>query len=185
MFTSSRQNTRWTVVNWIHKWGGDFTGCIHDFSFVSFLTFPCFFLLRCRIPWFHYPIVYDIRSKPRKIISPTGSKGTRLCVLMQLLHVHTFNMNTVHNLDIHVYGRLLGNSDLSIPIVYRSSDGKHWPSSSCPSTGNNASWYVQKVRIGLWWESSALHYEWGMYRLCMHNAQEEFFFFFRDHKYNF
>ena len=28
-----------------------------------------------RIPWFHYPIIYDIRSKPRKIISPTGSKG--------------------------------------------------------------------------------------------------------------
>lgn len=215
---------------------------------------------------------------------------------MQLLHVHNFNMNTIHNLDEHVYSRLLGNSDLSIPIVIlssfsnpqngtctcnalehhlilqpprshgqlvvivstvlwlqhklavipcvvaaffslentftcnmashqyskifvahrvwetcsvvshmkiqkkvlcrhghskvhcaillcsfiilnRSSDGKHWPSSACSSTGNNASWYVQKVRIGLWWESSALHYEWSMYRLCMHNAQGEFFFF--------
>ncbi|THD26482.1 Mitochondrial prohibitin complex protein 2 [Fasciola hepatica] len=28
----------------------------------------------CRIPWFQYPIIYDIRSKPRKITSPTGSK---------------------------------------------------------------------------------------------------------------
>ena len=101
MFTSSRQNSRWTVLNWIHKWGGDFTGCTHNFPLVSFLTFRCFFLLRCRIPWFHYPIVYDIRSKPRKIISPTGSKGTRLCVLM-LLHVHTFNMNTVPNLDMYM-----------------------------------------------------------------------------------
>ena len=82
MFASSRQNSRWTVLDWIHKWGGDFTGCTHHFPLVSFLTFPCFFLLRCRIPWFHYPIVYDIRSKPRKIISPTGSKGTWLCVLI-------------------------------------------------------------------------------------------------------
>nr|CDS33227.1 prohibitin [Hymenolepis microstoma] len=27
-----------------------------------------------KIPWFQYPIIYDIRSKPRKITSPTGSK---------------------------------------------------------------------------------------------------------------
>ncbi|VDD75337.1 unnamed protein product [Mesocestoides corti] len=30
--------------------------------------------LHVRIPWFQYPIIYDIRSKPRKITSPTGSK---------------------------------------------------------------------------------------------------------------
>ncbi|VDL63240.1 unnamed protein product [Hymenolepis diminuta] len=30
--------------------------------------------LHFRIPWFQYPIIYDIRSKPRKITSPTGSK---------------------------------------------------------------------------------------------------------------
>lgn len=34
--------------------------------------------LHFRIPWFHYPIVYDIRSKPRKIISPTGSKDLQM-----------------------------------------------------------------------------------------------------------
>ncbi|XP_022784785.1 prohibitin-2-like [Stylophora pistillata] len=28
--------------------------------------------------WFHYPIIYDIRSKPRKIISPTGSKDLQM-----------------------------------------------------------------------------------------------------------
>ncbi|VDP80180.1 unnamed protein product [Echinostoma caproni] len=33
-----------------------------------------FLLLFCRVPWFQYPIIYDIRSKPRKITSPTGSK---------------------------------------------------------------------------------------------------------------
>ncbi|CAH8682032.1 unnamed protein product [Schistosoma rodhaini] len=30
--------------------------------------------LHFRIPWFQYPIIYDIRSRPRKITSPTGSK---------------------------------------------------------------------------------------------------------------
>ena len=34
--------------------------------------------LHFRIPWFHYPIVYDIRSRPRKISSPTGSKDLQM-----------------------------------------------------------------------------------------------------------
>lgn len=35
--------------------------------------YPC--SLPSRIPWFQYPIIYDIRARPRKISSPTGSKG--------------------------------------------------------------------------------------------------------------
>lgn len=31
--------------------------------------------LHFRLPWFQYPIIYDIRAKPRLIKSPTGSKG--------------------------------------------------------------------------------------------------------------
>ncbi|XP_064598919.1 prohibitin-2-like [Liolophura sinensis] len=31
-----------------------------------------------RVPWFHYPIIYDIRSRPRKISSPTGSKDLQM-----------------------------------------------------------------------------------------------------------
>merc|ERR1712024_88628 len=34
--------------------------------------------LHFRIPWFQYPIVYDIRSRPRKITSPTGSKDLQM-----------------------------------------------------------------------------------------------------------
>ncbi|RXG69255.1 Prohibitin-2 [Armadillidium vulgare] len=30
--------------------------------------------LHFRIPWFQYPVIYDIRARPRKITSPTGSK---------------------------------------------------------------------------------------------------------------
>jgi len=34
--------------------------------------------LHFRLPWFQYPIIYDIRSKPRKITSPTGSKDLQM-----------------------------------------------------------------------------------------------------------
>jgi len=34
--------------------------------------------LHFRVPWFQYPIVYDIRTRPRKISSPTGSKDLQM-----------------------------------------------------------------------------------------------------------
>ncbi|XP_014771498.1 prohibitin-2 [Octopus bimaculoides] len=34
--------------------------------------------LHFRIPWFHYPIIYDIRARPRKLSSPTGSKDLQM-----------------------------------------------------------------------------------------------------------
>jgi prohibitin 2 len=34
--------------------------------------------LHFRIPWFQYPITYDIRAKPRLIKSPTGSKDLQM-----------------------------------------------------------------------------------------------------------
>lgn len=34
--------------------------------------------LHFRIPWFHWPIIYDIRSRPRKLSSPTGSKDLQM-----------------------------------------------------------------------------------------------------------
>jgi len=34
--------------------------------------------LHFRIPWFQYPIIYDIRTRPRKISSPTGSKDLQI-----------------------------------------------------------------------------------------------------------
>jgi prohibitin 2 len=34
--------------------------------------------LHFRVPWFHQPIIYDIRSKPRKMTSPTGSKDLQM-----------------------------------------------------------------------------------------------------------
>jgi prohibitin 2 len=34
--------------------------------------------LHLRVPWFQYPIIYDIRARPRKISSPTGSKDLQM-----------------------------------------------------------------------------------------------------------
>lgn len=34
--------------------------------------------LHFRIPWFQYPIIFDIRARPRKISSPTGSKDLQM-----------------------------------------------------------------------------------------------------------
>ena len=47
--------------------------------------------LHFRIPWFQYPIIYDIRSRPRKISSPTGSKDLQECTLSlaELVHLNS------------------------------------------------------------------------------------------------
>lgn len=40
-----------------------------------FMRLPASF---SRIPWFQNPIIYDIRARPRKISSPTGSKDLQM-----------------------------------------------------------------------------------------------------------
>nr|XP_033336558.1 prohibitin-2 [Megalopta genalis] len=55
--------------------------------------------LHFRVPWFHYPIIYDIRSRPRKISSPTGSKDLQM---------------------VNISLRVLSRPDAStLPIMYR------------------------------------------------------------------
>uniref|UniRef100_T1IJD9 Prohibitin n=1 Tax=Strigamia maritima TaxID=126957 RepID=T1IJD9_STRMM len=46
-------------------------GGIKNTIYTEGLPIPC-------VPWFHYPIIYDIRSRPRKISSPTGSKDLQM-----------------------------------------------------------------------------------------------------------
>jgi prohibitin 2 len=55
--------------------------------------------LHFRIPWFQYPIIYDIRSRPRKISSPTGSKDLQMV-----------------NISLRVLSRPNANS---LPTMYR------------------------------------------------------------------
>lgn len=45
-------------------------GGIQDYSLAEGLHF--------RLPWFQYPIIYDVRARPRKITSPTGSKDLQM-----------------------------------------------------------------------------------------------------------
>ena len=45
-------------------------GGIQDYNLAEGLHF--------RLPWFQYPIVYDIRARPRKITSLTGSKDLQM-----------------------------------------------------------------------------------------------------------
>ena len=45
-------------------------GGIQDYSLTEGLHF--------KLPWFQYPIIYDIRARPRKITSPTGSKDLQM-----------------------------------------------------------------------------------------------------------
>jgi len=45
-------------------------GGIQDYSLTEGLHF--------RLPWLQYPIIYDIRARPRKITSPTGSKDLQM-----------------------------------------------------------------------------------------------------------
>jgi len=55
--------------------------------------------LHFRVPWFQYPIIYDIRSRPRKISSPTGSKDLQM---------------------VNISLRVLSRPDAySLPIMYR------------------------------------------------------------------
>lgn len=55
--------------------------------------------LHFRIPWFQYPIIYDIRSRPRKISSPTGSKDLQMV-----------------NISLRVLSR---PDSISLPSMYR------------------------------------------------------------------
>merc|ERR1712168_1552367 len=54
--------------------------------------------LHFRVPWFQYPIVYDIRSRPRKITSPTGSKDLQMVniSLRVLSRPDMLNIPTMH-----------------------------------------------------------------------------------------
>jgi len=55
--------------------------------------------LHFRVPWFQHPIIYDIRSRPRKISSPTGSKDLQM---------------------VNISLRVLSRPDASqLPTVYR------------------------------------------------------------------
>jgi len=71
--------------------------------------------LHFRIPWFQYPIVYDIRARPNTIRSPTGSKDLQMV-----------------NIGLRVLSRPDPNN---LPKIYRTL-GQNWEERVLPSICN-------------------------------------------------
>ncbi|XP_041861958.1 prohibitin-2-like [Melanotaenia boesemani] len=71
--------------------------------------------LHFRIPWFQYPIIYDIRAKPRKISSLTGSKDLQMV-----------------NIAVRVLSRPMASN---LPIMYQQL-GKDYDERVLPSIVN-------------------------------------------------
>ena len=51
-----------------------------------------------RAPWFHYPIIYDIRARPKLLTSPTGSKDLQMVNigLRVLFRPNQFNLQSMY-----------------------------------------------------------------------------------------
>merc|ERR1739841_12773 len=69
-------------------------GGIQDYSLTEGLHF--------RMPWFQYPIVYDIRARPRKITSPTGSKD------LQMVNISLRVLSRPDSVNLHFIHQELG-----------------------------------------------------------------------------
>lgn len=74
--------------------------------------------LHVRVPWFQYPIIYDIRARPNQIRSPTGSKD---------LQVILFCLSSHFGLIFILKYRRIGLMLCYMKFVF--SDGEHWSSS--------------------------------------------------------
>jgi len=58
--------------------------------------------LHFRLPWFQYPIIYDIRARPRKISSPTGSKD------LQMVNISLRVLSRPDSVDLPMVHKELG-----------------------------------------------------------------------------
>ena len=83
--------------------------------------------LHFRMPWFQYPIVYDIRSRPRKITSPTGSKDLQMVssVIVEYVNLSQVGVLLIFSLrilciQVNISLRVLSRPDMSmIPALHR------------------------------------------------------------------
>ena len=81
-------------------------GGIQDYSQTEGLHF--------RLPWFQYPIIYDIRARPRKITSPTGSKDLQMVniSLRVLSRPDSMNLPNLHKELGQDFDEKVGNREL-------------------------------------------------------------------------
>ncbi len=64
------------------------------------------------VPWFEYPVIYDIRSKPHRLTSPTGTKGMPAAALPS----HGCLDLQMVNISLRVLSRPQTNN---LPLIYR------------------------------------------------------------------
>ena len=87
--------------------------------------------LHFRIPWFQYPIIYDIRARPKRIQSPTGSKGTSVKFCSHFSIIYNTDLQMV-NIGLRVLHR---PDKAFLPTVYRNL-GKDYDDRVLPSIMN-------------------------------------------------
>jgi hypothetical protein len=96
-------------------------------------------LIHCRIPWFQYPIIYDIRTRPRKIASPSGTKDLQIV-----------------NIGLRVLSR---PNAANLPQMYRQL-GTDYDERVLPSICNEVSFSVRPIKLVLFLGSFGLLVAW-------------------------
>ena len=103
--------------------------------------------LHFRVPWFQYPIIYDIRARPNQIRSPTGTKGE---------HTRT-------NSNANTY-------------VHRSTNGQHWLACAVSSRLGTIAAHLPHTRHELGGTCVAQYLQWGSYCVPTHGALPKYKF---------
>lgn len=93
--------------------------------------------LHFRIPWFNYPIIYDVRTRPYKTTSLTGSKGLiRHFVILHFILVTAAFVYFVDLQMVNISLRVLSRPEpTQLPRIYRKL-GTDWDERVLPSICN-------------------------------------------------
>ena len=129
------------------------------------------------IPWVQKPIIFSIRSRPRRVPVVTGSKGqylyyVRSSVWNKLL-LHPMHQSGSVIIFCLVYPKFILVCDwllfeefaeiilCLLILIYRLAERRHYSSYFVSSKGGVAASYLRQHWDWLWWEDSPLHHHRG------------------------